>query len=165
MTDVRAPRCPGCDQLPAMVLGEGTQAFCGNDDCRVLCWDMTDDPARFKAQATIVEWATKSELWPDGRPQWAEGDLAAKRIEGGEWLVLRPLLFGASLCVCGEGCAGIEVWQFNESASLVDSTLFPIGLPPSAYRAWRDWPAPPTGWSRHQLRDGSRVWPDRRTES
>lgn len=38
MSEVRAPRCPGCDRLPALQLGEG-QAFCDNEDCRVFTWD------------------------------------------------------------------------------------------------------------------------------
>lgn len=35
------PYCPLCSQAPVLVLGAGTQAFCGNDDCDVVCWDMT----------------------------------------------------------------------------------------------------------------------------
>jgi hypothetical protein len=51
-----APRCPGCDRPPEFALDGGRQAFCGNDDCQVLTWDMTDDPAQFKARAQRVEW-------------------------------------------------------------------------------------------------------------
>jgi hypothetical protein len=30
--------CPGCGEPPALTVG-GNQAFCGNDDCRILLWD------------------------------------------------------------------------------------------------------------------------------
>ena len=34
------PLCPLCSQPPFMVMGGGTQAFCGNDDgCPVFTWD------------------------------------------------------------------------------------------------------------------------------
>jgi len=38
-----------------MVLSPGTQVFCGNDDCEVFCWDMTEDPQRFKATAMVFD--------------------------------------------------------------------------------------------------------------
>ena len=41
MTEILTPRCPLCDELPMMVFGGGTQAFCGNDDCTILCWAPT----------------------------------------------------------------------------------------------------------------------------
>jgi hypothetical protein len=34
-------RCPLCSQPPYGVLGGGTQAFCGTDDCKVVIWDPT----------------------------------------------------------------------------------------------------------------------------
>lgn len=37
MADVLTPRCPLCCGLPMLVLGGGTQAFCGNDDCTLIC--------------------------------------------------------------------------------------------------------------------------------
>jgi hypothetical protein len=33
------PGCPLCGQQPVMILGGGTQAFCGNDDCTLLLWN------------------------------------------------------------------------------------------------------------------------------
>lgn len=39
MAEVLTPRCPLCDSPPWMVLGGGTQAFCGNDDCRLFTWN------------------------------------------------------------------------------------------------------------------------------
>ncbi len=51
---VTSPRCPGCDQEPLITFG-GTQAFCGNDDCRVVSWDRSDDPAQFKAKAQLID--------------------------------------------------------------------------------------------------------------
>lgn len=38
MADILTPRCPLCDCLPVMMFGGGTQAFCGNDDCTLICW-------------------------------------------------------------------------------------------------------------------------------
>jgi hypothetical protein len=49
---IRAPRCPGCDNLPQIALSG--QYFCGNDDCNVWCWDPMDDPATFKAKAKVI---------------------------------------------------------------------------------------------------------------
>jgi hypothetical protein len=40
MAEILTPRCPLCGHLPVMMLGGGTQAFCGNDDgCPLICWD------------------------------------------------------------------------------------------------------------------------------
>lgn len=33
------PLCFGCGSPPVMVFGGGTQAFCGNEGCRVLTWN------------------------------------------------------------------------------------------------------------------------------
>jgi hypothetical protein len=38
---VQTPGCPLCGQDPVMVFGGGTQAWCGSDDCTILCWDAT----------------------------------------------------------------------------------------------------------------------------
>ena len=37
-TNMRTPRCPFCGEQPKFIVGI-TQAFCGNDDCDLLCWD------------------------------------------------------------------------------------------------------------------------------
>lgn len=34
-------KCPLCSQPPRWLLGGGTQAFCGTDDCKVVTWDPT----------------------------------------------------------------------------------------------------------------------------
>lgn len=34
-----APVCPWCGQLPCAVIGNGTQAFCGNHECPALIWN------------------------------------------------------------------------------------------------------------------------------
>lgn len=65
MDTFRAPRCPGCDEPPMMAMDGGHQAFCGNDHCQVLTWDMTDDPAQFKAKAERVEWTVTEHPDPD----------------------------------------------------------------------------------------------------
>jgi len=41
MVEILTPRCPLCHQLPVMMFGGGTQAFCGNDDCPMLMWTPT----------------------------------------------------------------------------------------------------------------------------
>lgn len=53
MTGPRAPRCPGCEQPPRLLVD--IQAFCGNEDCRVFCWDVNDDPAQFLAKAQYID--------------------------------------------------------------------------------------------------------------
>ena len=39
MSEILTPDCPVCGQPPVMVFGGWTQAFCGNDDCNIVCWD------------------------------------------------------------------------------------------------------------------------------
>lgn len=38
---IPTPVCFGCGSPPALLLGGGTQAFCGSDDCRVFTWNPT----------------------------------------------------------------------------------------------------------------------------
>jgi hypothetical protein len=57
MTEPLTPRCPLCDCEPMMILGGGTQAFCGNDDgCRLLTWDPTLSADANLANASEVDW-------------------------------------------------------------------------------------------------------------
>lgn len=37
--DGPTPACPLCGEPPVFLLGGGTQAFCGNDDCTLLTWN------------------------------------------------------------------------------------------------------------------------------
>ncbi len=39
LPDLVTPRCPTCDQLPAMVMAGGEQAFCGNDAGDTWTWN------------------------------------------------------------------------------------------------------------------------------
>jgi hypothetical protein len=39
VADLLTPGCPLCGQPPIWLLGGGTQAFCGNDDCTLLTWN------------------------------------------------------------------------------------------------------------------------------
>lgn len=50
---IRSPRCPRCNELPALVVGT-RQAFCDTDGCRVFTWDRASDPADFDAMATEI---------------------------------------------------------------------------------------------------------------
>ena len=56
MTEVLTPRCPLCGQLPYMVMGDGTQAFCGNDDCTLICWDSTLSLDDNLMDARVIRW-------------------------------------------------------------------------------------------------------------
>lgn len=38
MADILTPDCPLCRRPPMMVFG-GVQAWCGNPDCPILCWN------------------------------------------------------------------------------------------------------------------------------
>lgn len=47
--------CPGCGQHARMMLtGNGT-AFCGNDDCNMLCWDPRQSLAQISASVSFVD--------------------------------------------------------------------------------------------------------------
>jgi hypothetical protein len=39
MSDPQGYLCPGCGQVADLVLVGGGQAFCGNDECHVFCWN------------------------------------------------------------------------------------------------------------------------------
>ena len=38
MPEILTPRCPLCDQPPRFIVSI-EQAFCGSDNCTMLCWD------------------------------------------------------------------------------------------------------------------------------
>ena len=48
-----SPRCPGCDQEPKARVG--TQAFCGNDSCHVLVWQLDKPMQELIENAGFVE--------------------------------------------------------------------------------------------------------------
>lgn len=52
--DIRSIRCPRCGTLPELVVGD-RQAFCGNEDCSVFTWDLSQDAATFEATARTIE--------------------------------------------------------------------------------------------------------------
>lgn len=54
MTSQKAPDCPLCGHPPMFVVG-GSQAFCGNDNCRCLNWDMSKTPAENMADVGEVD--------------------------------------------------------------------------------------------------------------
>ena len=49
--DLVCPRCPACDQPPAMLIGGGSQAFCATDGCHVWAWNALE-PADSPANTT-----------------------------------------------------------------------------------------------------------------
>jgi len=85
--------------------------------------------------------STISELdyFPDGREDWMEGDLAARPIKDGEWIVVRQMIYSYRLAVMSAGDASIEHWCF--------STLHEV------FVAWCLYPRVPEGWTRHVARD------------
>jgi hypothetical protein len=61
VTEILTPRCPLCDSEPFMVMGGGTQAFCGNrDGCPVMTWNPMDSREEFLRTAKRVR------IEPDG---------------------------------------------------------------------------------------------------
>jgi hypothetical protein len=59
---VHSPVCPFCQEGPIMAL-PGGQAFCGNDDCSVFTWQITDTPEQFRQKAKKIRIQTRN---PDG---------------------------------------------------------------------------------------------------
>jgi hypothetical protein len=64
MPEVLTPRCPLCDEPPMMVFGGGTQAFCGNDDCTLICWDPSKTLDDNLLNAGVVRFP-----WDEPRPE------------------------------------------------------------------------------------------------
>lgn len=57
MTADRTPvglNCPGCGEPPVYLLGGGTQAFCGTDDCPWFTWDPTESLAELNSSAHVI---------------------------------------------------------------------------------------------------------------
>lgn len=48
-----APPCPGCAQPAKYVMTD--QAFCGNDDCRVIAWNPTKTMDEMMDNSQVVE--------------------------------------------------------------------------------------------------------------
>ena len=56
MPEILTPRCPLCDEPPMMVMGGGTQAFCGNGEgCPVWTWNPTESREHFLRTAKQIE--------------------------------------------------------------------------------------------------------------
>ena len=89
-------------------------------------------------------------VFPDGRPEWAEGMYALRALRGddeGKWLSVIPLIGGrARLCVCTPDDASIEHWCYS--------------TPRDAIIAWLAYPTvQPVGWNRWQDRNNVLRWP------
>jgi len=54
-------RCPGCGEPPVLLMGGGTQAFCGTDDCPWWTWDPTKTLAELNANAQTVDLRSSEE--------------------------------------------------------------------------------------------------------
>ncbi len=55
MTAPACPCCPGCGQPPFAVMGGGTQAFCGTEDCPWFTWDPGKSLAELNASAQVMD--------------------------------------------------------------------------------------------------------------
>ena len=51
-------KCPGCGEPPRWLIGGGTQAFCGTDDCPWFTWDPTMTLAELNADAGTIDLGT-----------------------------------------------------------------------------------------------------------
>jgi hypothetical protein len=47
--------CPGCGEPPVLLLGGGTQAFCGTDDCPWFTWDPTKTLSELNAAVQVLD--------------------------------------------------------------------------------------------------------------
>jgi hypothetical protein len=55
-TEPKSPNCPVCGEPPMMVMGGGTQAFCGNvGGCPVMTWNPMDSREEFLRTAEQIE--------------------------------------------------------------------------------------------------------------
>lgn len=49
------PLCPRCGSVPWLLLDDGQQAFCSNDDCDVLAWNPQQSREELEASKTIID--------------------------------------------------------------------------------------------------------------
>ena len=61
MPEILTPFCPWCDEPPCMVMGGGTQAFCGSDACPCLTWDPSKSKAENRRNATVTRITERGE--------------------------------------------------------------------------------------------------------
>jgi hypothetical protein len=52
VTQIREPDCPRCGHPPGLVVSP-VQAFCFNEDCDTLCWNMTKTRTENVANMTV----------------------------------------------------------------------------------------------------------------
>ena len=55
MTEPVGLSCPGCGNPPFAVMGGGTQAFCGTEDCPWFTWDPTATLREINEGAGIID--------------------------------------------------------------------------------------------------------------
>lgn len=94
-----------------------------------------------------------NEFFPHGMQPWMNvdfddpyRDMAARHLEGPEWLVLRPQLMSVRLAVMTSESANVEHWCYR--------TI------PEAVLAWCTYPRELSGWTRHVDRDFVHHHPD-----
>lgn len=56
MPEPLTPNCPMCGEAPFLVMGGGTQAFCGNGEgCPVMTWNPMESREHFLRTARQIE--------------------------------------------------------------------------------------------------------------
>jgi len=66
MAEILTPDCPQCGQSPYMVMGGGSQAFCGNRQCSTLCWNPAKSLDANLLDTRFVELRLREEGGEDG---------------------------------------------------------------------------------------------------
>jgi hypothetical protein len=51
--------CPGCGEPPLWLMGDGTQAWCGTDDCPILTWNPSKTLAELNADSKAIDLGQK----------------------------------------------------------------------------------------------------------
>ena len=61
MPEILTPRCPLCDGPPLPLIPGLAQAFCGNDECTLLCWTPALSLDANLLDAGVVRWEPTEE--------------------------------------------------------------------------------------------------------
>lgn len=85
MTVFLALVCPWCGELPYVVMGGGTQAFCANDKCDALIWNPSITAAANLANLHMVQIRSTASPAALAEAGWlaslTDGELIAEAID------------------------------------------------------------------------------------
>ena len=48
-------KCPACGEPPLWLMGGGSQAWCGTDDCPILTWNPVKTRAELAADLKVID--------------------------------------------------------------------------------------------------------------